>query len=361
MFDLDKLYTLAESRLKEAGLSVPRRGLLKEAADKTDFLPLVAGVLNEAMSASDFPNVTANVQNKFNLPEYKYPLVNTYEPYVSKRTIKDFKPVLGVRTTEYGQFPQIPGQFAEAMRFTSENEEAVTYGVSLYGARVEHLWHLLVNDDLDAFGKKLEKLVRAAWRTKAALVAGIFNNNPNYDVDGIATFANAAWPAGHANDPNLLLTAANLTTAQGQLRAQRDANNNPIIISKYYLIVCPALEQTANQLWFQGGGGTALMTDRTSATMPIMFVEMGMQKPIVNPFLTGTTAWFLVADPNDVPFIEVGALQGLENPMLLTARGHWNETVLGIQLDQNFTSQHGCLITHGQDVLDPRAAVRGHN
>jgi len=364
MFNPEKLYDLAENRLKAHGHDVPRNGLLREAMEKTDFQKVVARVLNEAMSADDFPNVVSNVQNKYLLPEYKYSITGTYEPYVLKRTVKDFKNVRAVRTTEYGNLQQIPGQFAEGMRFTSEGEEAINYQVSLYGARVEHLWHLLVNDDIDAFSRTLGKLARAAWRTKAALVASVFNLNPNYDVDATPVFTAGAWPAGHANTFALALNAANLGTAQNALRTQTDTNGNPIFVGKYYLVVCPTLEYTANQLWFQGGGGVlggaTMIVDRTAATQPHMFADMGMQKPIVNPFITGATGWYLIADPMDVPFVEVAALQGVESPMLLTARGHWNETILGFNLDQNFTSQHGCIITHGQDVIDPRGAVRGN-
>lgn len=359
LFNTDKLYDVAEDCLKEAGLPIPRNGLLKEAFAKTKFQEVICAALNEAMSDSDFPDVVANIQNKYLMPEYKYTINGTYEPYVFKRTVKDFKPVRAIRTTEYGNLQQVPGEFAEALRFTSNADEAINYQVTLYGARVEHLWHLLINDDIDAFSRKLGMLTRAAYRTKAALVAGIFNLNPNYELDGVPVF-NAA----HNNTNALALNAANLATAQGQLKNQTDANGNRIFVGKYYLMVCSALEYTANQLWWQGGGalasGAAAIMDRTSANLPMMFADMGMQKPIVNPFLTGNTAWFLIADPMDVPFIEVGELQGLGNPMLLTAKGHWNETVLGYQLDQNFTSQNGCIITHGQDVVDFRGAVRGN-
>lgn len=370
MFDLEKLYDVAEARLKAYGHSIPRRNLLGEAMEKTDFQTLVAKEINrtlkEAMSADDFPNLTSNVRNKYLRPEYNYmDVVGTYAPYTFDREIKDFKPVRVVGITEYGLLQQVPGQFAEALQFTSSAEETVNYLVTLYGRRTEELWHLLVNDDLDSFSREMGKLTRAAWRTKATLVANVFNLNPNWDVDATPVFTAGAWPGGHANTFALGLNAANLATAQGALRSQVDANGNNIMVGRYYLVVCPALEYTAMQLWWQGGGafssGVASIMDRTSATQPHMFADMGMQRPIVNPFITGTTtAWYLVADPRDVAFIEIGHVAGLGAPQLLTMRGHWNESILGFQVDQNFTSQNGVIITHGQDVIDPRGAVRGN-
>ena len=138
------------------------------------------------------------------------------------------------------------------------------------------------------------------------------------------------------------------------LLAQTDTNGNGLFISKFYLVVPPALQYTAMQLWYKAGG-----VIRRDAG-PDVFAEMGMQKPIVSPFITSATAWYLVADPNDVPSIEVGELQGLENPLFLTSRGHWNETVLGYNLDENFTTQHGCLMGFGMDYTDFRGLVRGN-
>jgi hypothetical protein len=46
-------------------------------------------------------------------------------------------------------------------------------------------------------------------------------------------------------------------------------------------------------------------------------VLQGLLGIIVDPFLTSTTAYYVIADPADVPIVDVGFLQGKQTPDLL--------------------------------------------
>jgi len=329
------VHRLAEDRLLEAG---------KDVSHITSPMQLIS----EAMTDSDFGALVANVQNKSLLDGYKY-YGEYWRPFVKVRpAVKDFKPLSAIRLTEVGNLQQLPGQNLEALQFTSRGEENITYAVTLWGVRVEHALQLLINDDLSGLSEITQALVRSAARTLAQQLMNVFNNNPNYDVDGVAIF-----DAAHANTQALALNAANLQTALNMLLTQTDANGNAIEVTKWYLVVNPALAITAWQLWQQTGGTVQ------AGTTPLGF-PIPMQKPIVAPGITSATAWFIVADPADVGFLELTHLKGLEQPKYLTARGHWLEPLLGQYLSQNFTSENAIIWGWGHDCNDFRGAVRGN-
>jgi hypothetical protein len=69
-----------------------------------------------------------------------------------------------------------------------------------------------------------------------------------------------------------------------------------------------------------------------------------------NAYYTGysSKAWYLLADPNDLPVIEVAFLNGQESPTIETAEADFN--VLGIQA-RGFHD-------FGASLQDPRAGVK---
>lgn len=331
------IHQIAEAALREKGI------------DKEYSSPME--LITEAMSSSDFPQVVSNVQNKFLLDGWKY-AGKYWEPLVKVRpAVKDFKNIRSIRTTEFGNLLQIPGERAEGPVFTANDEEAINYHVNLWGRRVEHLLSLLIDDDLGAMKDVTEKLGRAAARTISADIMNVFVANPLYDVDAVAVF-----DAAHANTQALALNAANLATAIGLLKTQVDVNGNPIMIERFSLVVTPALEYTAWQLWDQQGG------EIRRDIAPAAHKRMGMQAPIIAPDLAtlSNTCWFLVADPNEIKCIELAYLRGIEEPIYLTSRGHWAEALLGKYVGQNFTSENACLHAWGYDVVDYRGLVRGN-
>ena len=332
------IHQIAERALREAGIDREYSGPFE--------------LINEAMSSSDFPSIVSNVQNKFLEDGYKY-YGDYWKPLVKNRTVKDFKNIRSIRLTELGNLLQIPGERAEAPEFTFRAEETINYHVDLWGRRVEHLLSLLVDDDLNAMQETTTAFGRSAARTIATDVMNVFVANPLYDVDGVAVFTVGA---PHNNAQAVALTGASLATAINLLVSQVDANNNAIEISKFYLVVPPALKYTARSLWRQQGG--VVRAD----IAPAVHEDMGLQEPITAPALAAlsNTNWFLVADPNDIKCIEVAKLQGLEEPAYLTGRGHWAQSLLGRYIGQNFTTEDACIWAWGYDVIDYRGLVRGN-
>src|SRR6185369_2382845 len=102
--------------------------------------------------------------------------------------------------------------------------------------------------------------------------------------------------------------------------------HNPV-----YVLVPTELEPTANSLYKDQnliGGPTT--------PVPSGNQYQGKYEPIVSPYLSdstitgnSTTAYYLLADPNDVPTIEVAFLDGVETPTVETADVDFEQ--LGIQ------------------------------
>lgn len=345
------IYEVAAQCLREAGKPVP---------------VTPAELIKEAMSSSDFPNVTAETTGRVLQDKYKtYP--DNWRKVAKVRPVKDFRNIRVLRITEYGDLQVIPGERAEAARFTTrgENLEA-TYHAELYAIRAEHLWQLLVNDDIFAFNDNIQALARAAYRTKMRAVFNILNNGGalTYDADGIAFFNNAAWGGGgHFNDPNLDLTRANLETCVGRLLTftdEDDGTGDPIWISKFYLVVPPALSLTAAAIWKECGGSVVQgQVNLPSALRDTGGETIAWDGIVVSPGITSATAWYVMPSPDDVPCIEVAELTDFEEPQLFTSAGAWDRAFKGVNLDQNFTSQH--LVCQGYNAkgVNPRM-VRGH-
>lgn len=344
-------HKLAEERLEAAG---------KDIGHITGPIQLI----DEAMTGSDLPILVAATANKKMMEGYNY-FGDYWKPFVKTRMVKDFKLLTSIRLTDIGDLIQIPGVSetaavggaptapgGEAIRFGTRDQEVVTYNVNLWGRRIEYLLSLLVNDDMDALADTVFALGRSCNRTIATDIFAIFVNNPNYEPDGVPIF-NAA----HANTQALALNAANLATALTLLMSQTDTNGNAIEISRWHLVVPQALGYTANQLWEQAGGRIA------ADAAPITPLKtLGMQPPTIAPALTALsgTCWFLVADPGDIVSIEVAYLRGIENPIFLTTRGHWQESILGQYVGQNFSSENAALWAWGYDCLDYRGLVQGN-
>jgi hypothetical protein len=102
-----------------------------------------------------------------------------------------------------------------------------------------------------------------------------------------------------------------------------------------YLVVPPEVEVIAMELYTSTNyntGGAA-----TTEKVPNRNIFAGKYLPVVSNYLSNssytgysTTAWYLVADPQDVPVIETVFLNGVESPTVESAEAEMNQ--LGIYL-----------------------------
>lgn len=121
-----------------------------------------------------------------------------------------------------------------------------------------------------------------------------------------------------------VITIAGLTAVAAAYNRFRDQQNNPLGARAAILVVPPELEITALQLMNTTalvGGGTTVLNSNPFA---------GRYRVVVSNYLADTNEWFLIADPNDIPLVEIALLNGVSTPTIETA--DVNFKALGIEM-----------------------------
>ncbi len=111
----------------------------------------------------------------------------------------------------------------------------------------------------------------------------------------------------------------------------KDENGDPILASIKNLLVPTALKTLAMQLM-----STQQLVGTTTADklLPSANPHAGRYTPAASPFLDADSggsdkAWYLFADPNIMPAVEVAFLNGVDRPTIES--GETNFETLGIQ------------------------------
>jgi len=296
--------------------------------------------LEAGFSTIDIGGILSNVANKFLLDGF-FSVERTWRNICAVRNVSDFKTVTSYRLIGKDQYEQVqPG--GELKHGTLGNEtytnKADTYGLMLSIDRRD-----MINDDLGAITTVPRKLGRGSglkindifWETFLKNSAFFTTGNKNY-LEGAAT----------------ALGIEGLTGGEVAFMDQVDADGKPIGIMPAILLVPTALSAMATQLF-----KSLEIRDTTASTKyPIANPHQGKFRAEVSRYLSNShytgfsaKAWYLLADPNDLPVIEVAVLTGQESPTIETAEADFS--VLGIQM----RGYHD----FGVALQDPRGGVKG--
>lgn len=279
--------------------------------------------VREAMTTSDFPLLFGDILDRQMLAAYNdYPMI---WPAIARRaTVRDFRQVKRF-TLDGGEsaLSAVPERTEYPAAALSDNSFA--YAVSKFGRRLPFTWEDFVNDDLGALENSPARLAKAARVSEERFVTGLFVNQFN-TTSGFFRTAGTAPAHGNLVTGNPVLSIGALQTAFTVANAQVDADGNPIYISRWHLMVPPALEVVANNIINASeiiapvGGGA------NSGANDVLRVNNWVKNKtdvVVNPWLPildttqGNTAWYLFADASESrPTMELGHLRGHETPEL---------------------------------------------
>lgn len=260
-------------------------------------------------SASDFPNIFENVLHKTLLNNYNS-LEQTWRGFCRVGTLSDFRPhnryYMGgfsdlAAVDETGEYQD--GTFSDA-------EKEIIQG-STNGRILNLSREMIVNDDMGVFVGAAGKLGQAAARTLEKKVYSVLNANGNLQ-DGIALF--------HASHNNLAGSGAvvgsqTFDDARVGMGSQLDPSGNDFVGVQPMIWLGP--------LKYKGDADVVNasryeVTSSGTQRLEIPNKSVGMfQKVIGTPRLTGT-AWYAFADPDVEPVIEVGFLDGIQEPVTAT-------------------------------------------
>lgn len=258
-------------------------------------------IIKRAMASTDFPLTLANVLNKslkkpFQMAEPQW------KKFAQQVPASDFKAISSVRVDGSYQPIEITeqGEYTEAVMIeTGDNFKLKTWGRKISIGR-----KALINDDLSAFTQNAPKFSNGVINQQASLVYGLLTTNSGLGrqlADGINLF-NAATHKNYVSS-GVVLSLGSLTAAKLAMRRQTGLAGELITITPKYLVVPPELEILAMQLIH-----SSIVPTTTSQTNPFY----GAFEVIVDPFLTNTTAWYIIADPASIDVIKYATLTGQE-------------------------------------------------
>lgn len=266
--------------------------------------------------------------------------------------LNDFKVATRYRLTMNGTLTKI-GATGE-IKGTTFGEESWTNQLNTYGTLLTLSRQTMINDDLDAFMQVPRQLGRQSALTVEELVFTNLLANANTS-DG-----NAFFSAGHNNYKSgagsALTTSpiSSLTDAVTAFRKQTDSAGKPIVLTPKYLLVPPELMPVAEQVYKNQNLAVFNVTTGSAKLVPSENPFRNLYEPITSPYLSNavisgysTTAWYLLADPADVPMMSVGYLRGQRTPTV--DQGQTDLDTLGFRWR--------CYFDIGVGMVDYRAGV----
>ncbi len=291
--------------------------------------------LEAGFSTVDVGGILSNVANKFLLEGF-FSVERTWRNICAVRNVSDFKTVTSYRLVGKDQYEQVaPGG---ELKHGTLGEEQYTNKADTYGLMLTIDRRDIINDDLGAITTVPRKLGRGSglkindvfWTTFLANSTFFTAGNNNY-LEGADT----------------VLSIDGLTKVEVAFMDQVDSDGKPIGIMPAILLVPTALSAVGTQLY-----KSMELRDTTASTKyPVSNPHQGKFRVEVSRYLsnsqyTGNSskAWYLLADPNDLPVIEVAFLNGQESPTIETADADFN--VLGVQL--RGVHDFGCALQDGR-------------
>jgi hypothetical protein len=295
--------------------------------------------IEAGMTTIDVGGILSNVANKFLLEGF-FSVERVWRSICAVRNVSDFKTVTSYRLVGKDQYEQVaPGGELKHGTLGEEtySNKADTYGLMLAIDRRD-----IINDDLGAITSVPRKLGRGSGLKINDVFWTAFMNNAAFFAAGNKNFISGADTA---------LGIDGLTKGEVTFMDLVDSDGKPTGVMPSILLVPTALSAVGTQLY-----KSVEMRDTTvNVKFPVANPHQGkfrieVSRYLSNALYTGNSmkAWYLLADPSDLPVIEVAFLNGNESPTIETAEADFNQ--LGVRM----RGYHD----FGVNLQDPRGGVK---
>jgi len=286
-----------------------------------------AGWLQAAFSTTTLPGVLSNIANKMLLEGYNY-IEDAWRRVAKIASVNDFKEHSRYRMT--GAFKFEPVSADGELKHGKLDEQKFGQKADTHGIMFALTRQMIINDDLGAFTDIPRQIGMGAAESIADAVWSLWLRNP-VQADGKAFFH--ADHGNYAEGADTALSVDGLTDAEIQFSQQTKPNGRPLGMPANILLVPTALKVAAEMLM-----KSTQLNETTTANKP---------KPSTNPHVgkfdvvssvylsnvsfngASSKAWYLLADPNRLPAIEVAFLNGVDRPTVEKTDADFN--TLGIQ------------------------------
>ena len=273
------------------------------------------------LSTIDIGGILSNVANKFLLDGF-FSVERVWRNICAVRNVSDFKTVTSYRLIGKDQYEVVaPGG---ELKHGTLGEESYTNKADTYGLLLAIDRRDIINDDLGAITTVPRKLGRGSGLKINDVFWTVFLNNSAFFKTANKNYLTGADTA---------LTIDGLTKAEKAFMDQVDGDGKPIGVMPAVMLVPTALSATATMLY-----KSLEIRDTTASTKyPVANPHQNKYRAEVSRYLSNSSytgnsekAWYLLADPRDLPVIEVAFLNGQESPTIETADADFN--VLGVQM-----------------------------
>ena len=264
--------------------------------------------VREDYTTAGFPNALGNTLRRLLLKDYREQdygigLIAQFS------SVPDFRTQERVRVGYFGDLPTVDTEAADYGELTAPTDEKASYSVVTFGGLVTITRKAIINDDLGIVSQIVSRLGRSARRTLAQRVFDLMINNA-------AIYDALAWfHATHGNLGSTALSAAELDVVRTAMRNRTEKDSGKKLgIGPHVLVVPHELEGLARQ------ENERQYTDATFTPNRVRFM-FGQQseRVIVSPLLSDANDWYVFANVQEAPTVEVGFLQGQQEPEFFLA------------------------------------------
>ncbi|MEN6545092.1 MAG: Clp protease ClpP, partial [Armatimonadia bacterium] len=293
---------LARASLERAGINV--RGMSPE-----EYAPMALSrmpVYGSGQGTSDFPVVLENTMHKLVLSGFTSQPV-TWDRFCKVGDVSDFRAWKRLVPGLMGNLDTV-NEFGEYLNKNIPDAKANSITAVRRGNIISITPETLINDDLGYIQTMADDLGRTGARAIERAVYALIVANPTMS-DG-----NALWSAAHNNiqttgaPPTMALIDAAISAMRLQTAPGDDGEY--LDIQPYAIVAHSNLDGT-----FKSIIGAEYDPDTANKLQKPNIVRNAVQQIVTSPRL-GTAPWYLFADPNVNPVIEVVFLNGQREPRL---------------------------------------------
>ncbi len=331
----DKMGDAIEGMLKGEDINkMPRFKSIHEAYSKFDRVnPFEAGFkdklwssllesakkrtnLKEAIATTGFTEVLGDKLRKRMIAEYSEAGLDDWKKLVNIAAPKDFYTNRVIKFGGYGTNMPTVAEAGAYTALTSPTDEEATYAVGKKGGLESISMESIKNDNLKVLQNVPKRLGRGCANTLYQFVMALVDPA----VNGAIYDAVALYAAGHGSN---LRTAA-LTYAEFNNIAIVMMDQTGYNEANFFLDNKPKYLLVPNELWLTAteiAKSNVAFSGARTETIPNTYSDWDLEVIRV-PYWTDNNNFAVVADPKKVEGIEIGFLDGNEEPELLQEAGN---------------------------------------
>lgn len=283
------------------------------AAAEGRYIPAVgaspADILEAAASTMSLPGIMSNIANKSLLAGFNH-VENAWRQIAKIGSVRDFKTVTRYRFNADMGFEPIA--YGGEFKHGGVSEESYTNKADTYGKMFGIYREDIINDDLDALKEIPFRIGEGAALTINRVFWTLWLSNPN----NFFSTAHKNYKTG----ADTALSVDGLTLARQTFSKQRRPGSSgkadPLGVRPKILLVPASLEILADLLMNSTTLNEATSTPKSNRNPHTNKFQVVASDYLDNEDYAGSSAktWYLLADPNAIPAIEVVFLNGKQVP-----------------------------------------------